>query len=110
MVNGTGVLGRAVRGTLCSTLTFLLANSCRVLVKKTNSSSERPNVFVVFYGYLLKFAALSTDVVTGPFILNNFCFSDSRTNILFSGLDSSSLLLAASHLDEALASLRCVSG
>jgi hypothetical protein len=59
---------------------------------------------------LLISAALSTDVVTGPLILNNFYLSDSRTIILFSGLDSSSLLLAASHLDEVLASLRCVSG
>lgn len=99
-----GVFGRAVNGALYSTLTFLLANSCKVLVRKTNSSSERPRVLVVVCDYLLMLAALSTDVVTGPFILNNFCFNDSSTSILLSGFESSSLLLTASHLEELLAS------
>lgn len=110
IVNGTGVFGRAVNGALYSTFAFLLANSCKVFVRKTNSSSESPKVFVEVWGCLFMLAALSTDVVTGPFILNSFCLRDSSTSILFSGIESSSLLLTASHLDELLTSFLYVRG
>ena len=58
-------------------------------------------------------AAFKTDVVTGPcklFIFKSFYLIDSNTSILFSGLDSSSLLLATSNFDEEPTSSRYVKG